>query len=187
MKKLILVLLIVPVIGIGQTKVNKRIYKKANVTIRAFDFNAPVSVSMRTSEQKDGNIIFGDGTDSNALGELENALFNQGYEVVSESTAREFAEISIEKNNSSSKSIKIETTPTKYYESVYLFEIDVKDRFEFKCGGRVIGSLSGRIINLVNSRVVGTFNLKQGELGAKCGDVVMETIANKIKNLSNNR
>ena len=86
-----------PVIRIGQTKVNKRMYKKANVTIRAFDFNALVSVSMRTSEQKDGNIIFGDGTDSNALGELENALFNQGYEVVLESTAREFAEISIKK------------------------------------------------------------------------------------------
>ena len=98
MKKLILILLFVPIISFGQTQVNKKIYKKANVNVRNYDFKSPVSVSMRTSKQADGNKIFGDGTDSGALGELENALFNQGFDVVSESTAREYAQISIDKN-----------------------------------------------------------------------------------------
>ena len=183
MKKLLLVLLFVPLMSFSQVKINKRIYKNANVSVRMFDFTSPVSVAMRTSSQGDTNVIFGDGTDSNALGELENALFNQGYNVVSESTAREFAQITID-NSKTGQVINVETTPVKKYNAVYIIQIDVKDRFEFKCGGRVIGSISGRIINLINEKLVGTFNLKQGELGAKCGDVVMETIANKIKNLA---
>ena len=149
--------------------------RKLKVVVRDFNKEMPISVASLGQDRL------------NAVGLLENALFTNGFNVISKSVAKEKAKISNtinEKNNSTNQEIEIDTKSTTYYNSVYVVEITGTWRADTGCGGVVGSSITGRIIDLVNDgKLVGTFTFSQSGFEGKCTERVMNAVAYELSQL----
>ena len=172
MKKVLLILLLAPVLGFGQSKKAKKILKKIEFKIRNFDASQPISLDKL------------DNDNTNLVGEFENALFFEDFDVVSNRVASEIVEFN-NPLNKENKNIKI----SKYTEvkSVYVLTISGATRADTGCGGIVPSSITGRIIDMLNDgRLVGTFRFNQSIWEGKCASDIAEAVAIKLKEISRN-
>ena len=171
MKKLTLLLLFIPLVSFGQSKKAKRILNKNSVDfkIRNFDSSQPMMIDRLENDY------------TNLAGEFENALFFEGYDIISNRVAKEIVEFN-NPLNKDTESVKIE----KYTEvnAVYVLTISGQMRRDTGCGGVVPANITGRIIDLLNDgKLVGTFRFSQGNLEGKCASDIAEAVAFKLKSL----
>lgn len=172
MKRILILLLFFPLISLGQSKKSKKIIKKIEFKIRNFDASQPISLD------KIGN------DNTNLVGEFENALFFQGFDVVSNRVALDIVEFSNPLNRDNN-SIKL----SKYTEvkSVYVLTISGANRPDTGCGGIVPSRITGRIIDMLNNgKLVGTFRFSQSIWEGKCASDIAEAVAIKLYEISNN-
>ena len=80
MKKILLLLLIVPALSYGQSNKVKKILKKIEFKVRNFDASQPISLD---------NL---DNDSTNLVGEFENALFFEGFDIISNRVASDIVE-----------------------------------------------------------------------------------------------
>ena len=80
MKKLILLLLFIPLVSFGQSRKTKKALKKIEIKIKDFDVTQPISLNEIPNDKY------------NIVGEFENALFFQGFEVISNNVALDIVE-----------------------------------------------------------------------------------------------
>lgn len=153
----------------GQSKRAKRILKNnIEFSLRNFDPTQPISLEKYENDQID------------AIGELENALFSEGFNVISTKVAQDIKSIS---NPNVLENKNIEITSVQKYKSVYVLTISGNIRSDTGCGGLVPSNLTGRIIDLVNDgQLVGTFKFKQSVLAGKCMSYIAEAVAHGLKN-----
>lgn len=122
----------------------EKVLKRSNSAIRDFDQNSLISVERTGNEELEGLI--------------ENALFVNGFEVVSNKVARESINIS---NPLNTENKNIEITSTQSFKTVYV--VTVSGQYY---SGAIIGkcqksllTFSARIIDLSNEgKLVGTFS-----------------------------
>ena len=156
----------------SQSAKAKRILQsnKLKVVVRDFDPTQPISL-----ENKDQDRL-------NFVGELETALFVEGFEVISAMSAQEILSFN---NPLYENTEQVEVKKYKETKSVYVITTSGTLRADTGCGGRVPASITGRIVDLLNdSKLVGTFNFSQGKLEGKCMSDVAEAIAIKLREVS---
>ena len=176
---ILLFLLIIPIISFSQNFTKKeikrfdKVLKRSNSAIRTFDKNSLVSVEKLSN-----------GT---VEGEIENALFMAGFEVVSNDVAKSSVNIS---NPLNVENKNIEISSKTEYKSVYV--ITVNGNFY---QGAIIGrcqsallSFSARIVDLANGgKLVGTFKFSGNALTyVACTEDVANAFAYKLLQLSDN-
>tara|TARA_B100000767_G_C19444344_1_gene401329 strand:- start:60 stop:575 length:516 start_codon:yes stop_codon:yes gene_type:complete len=170
MKKIILLLLFIPLVSFGQSKKVKKIAKKMEFKIRSFDSSQPIMVDRL------------DNDTTNLSGEFENSLFMEGYEVISNRVAKEIVEFN-NPLNQKNESIRVE----KYNEvkAVYVLTVSGTVRADTGCGGFVPSRITGRIVDMLNDgKLVGTFRFSQGGFEGKCASDIAEAVAFKLRSLS---
>ena len=170
MKKLLLLLMFIPLVSLGQSKKAKKILKKIEFKIKNFDASQPIMVD------KLGNDT------TNLSGEFENALFMEDYEVISNRVAQEIVEFN-NPLNEENKNIKIQ----KYTQvkAVYVLTVSGTVRADTGCGGVVPSRITGRIIDMLNDgKLVGTFRFSQSGFEGKCASDIAEAVAFKLRSLS---
>ena len=170
MKKLLLVLLFVPLVSFGQSKKVKKILKKIEFKIRNYDSSQPLMIESPPNDL------------TNISGEFENAFFFEGFDIISNRVAQEIVEFN-NPLNENNESIKIQ----KYTDvkSVYVLTVSGSTRADTGCGGVVPSSITGRIIDMLNEgRLVGTFRYSQSIWEGKCSSDIAEAVAVKLKSLS---
>lgn len=172
MKKIINLLLIgllITFVAQGQE------YKKLSVFLTdAFDPRASITVEAL----KNDPLV--------AASSLVNALVMNGFKVISEKVARDKVEIS-NKGQATDTTFNQDVTMTKsrYLTSVYIVTFAYQSRADTGCGGSVISSMSGQIVDLASDgQIVATFSFKQGNLEGKCTSDVMNALARKLKSSS---
>lgn len=170
MKKILLLLLIVPALSYGQSNKVKKILKKIEFKVRNFDASQPISLD---------NL---DNDSTNLVGEFENALFFEGFDIISNRVASDIVEFN-NPLNEDNNNIKI----SKYTEvnSVYILTISGATRADTGCGGTVPSSITGRIIDMLDDgKLVGTFRFSQSMWEGKCASDIAEAVAIKLKEIS---
>ena len=153
-------------------------YKKLNVFATDF-FDARASITVEVL--KNDPLI--------ATGTLINALVTNGFKVISERVARDKVELSNKGQvTDTTFNQDISVTKYKYLKSIYVVTLGYQYREDTGCGGSVMSSLSGQIVDLANDgQIVATFSFKQGNLGGKCTSDVMNALAKKLKSSSKNK
>ena len=178
MKKLLVLMLIIPLISFGQDFTKKeikrfeKVLKRSNSKIKEFNKNALVSVEKLKNSELEGVI--------------ENALFMSGFNVVSNSVAQSSVNIT---NPMNSEKENITISSSTEYKSVYV--ITVGGRYY---SGAMIGrcqsallSFSARIVDLANGgQLVGTFRFSGNAMTyVACEEDVANAFAYKLSQLSN--
>ena len=173
MKKILLLLLAVPLLGFGQSKKTKKVLKKIEIKLKDFDVTQPISLNEVPNDKY------------NIVGEFENALFFQGFEVISNNVALDIVEFDNPLNQVNT-SVKIQ----KYKEVKSVYAIDIKSTFlpSFgMCGGSLPITITGSIIDLLNDgKLVGTFKFERKLFMAPCVGNIAEAFAIKLKEVSVN-
>ena len=169
MKKLILLLLFIPILSHSQSKKVKRTLKKIEFKISNFDASQPIMVD------RIGNDI------TNISGEFENALFMEGFDVISNRVATEIVEFNNPLNKENDK-IRVE----KYtgVKAVYVLTVSGSTRADTGCGGVVPSRITGRIVDMLNDgKLIGTFRFKHGQFEGKCSSDIAEAVIYKLRSL----
>ena len=170
MKKLLLLLLFLPLVSLGQSQKAKRILKRIEFKIKNFDASQPIMVDKLENDA------------TNLSGEFENALFMENYNIISNRVAQEIVEFN-NPLNQENKNIKIQ----KYTQvsAVYVLTISGTVRADTGCGGVVPSRITGRIIDMLNDgKLVGTFRFSQSGFEGKCASDIAEAVAFKLRSLS---
>ena len=173
MKKLLLLLLFVPIVSSGQSKKTKKVLKKIELKLRDFDVKQPISFKEIPNDKH------------NIVGEFENALFFQGFEVISNNVALDIVEFDNPLNQGNTN-IKIQ----KYKEVKSVYVVDIKSTFLPSlgmCGGYLPITITASIIDLLNEgKLVGTFKFERKFGLNACVGNVAEGFAIKLKEASSN-
>ena len=128
-----------------------------NIEIISRDFNNKLPITVSNYDNED--VAFMNGNSSTTT-LFENALFKNGFNIISNSVAVERANVS-NTYNSDSQKILYDTKSTTYYSSVYLIKLDIA---WYKMKGREFRPdvLSGSVIDLVNEgKIVATFEFRK--------------------------
>ena len=168
-RRLIILLLLFPISNFAQSNKVKRTLKKIEFNMKSFDSSQPIMVDRLDYDQ------------TNLSGEFENALFGEGFEVISNRVASEIIEFN-NPNNKQNNKITIE----KYtgISAVYVLTVSGSTRWDTGCGGSVPNRVTGRIIDMLNDgKLIGTFRFKQGQFSGVCANVIAEAVALKLRNL----
>ena len=170
MKKILLLLMFIPIVSLGQSKKAKRILNKIEFKIKNFDASQPIMVDKLDNDA------------TNLSGEFENALFMENYDVISNRVAQEIFEFN-NPLNAENTNIKIQ----KYTQvtAVYVLTVSGTVRADTGCGGVVPSRITGRIIDMLNDgKLVGTFRFSQSGFEGKCASDIAEAVAFKLRSLS---
>ena len=118
-----------------------------------------------------------------AIDALKNSLLINGFKVISERVAKEKTEISNSaKTSDSSLNQEISSSKTTYMKSTYVITLNYNYRHSSSCGGIVMSTLGGQIVDLaMDGEIVATFSFKQGLMESKCTSMVMEALAMALK------
>ena len=114
---------------------------------------------------------------------LKNSLIINGFKVISERVAKEKIEL-INKGQTSDTTFnqEISSGKTTYLKSVYVITLNYNFRRSSGCGGIVISTLAGQVVDLANDgEIVATFSFKQGLMEIRCTSTVMEALAKELK------
>ena len=172
MKKLILLLLLVPIVSFSQDKRTKKVLKKIELRVRGFDATQPISIEIPNDTYNIG-------------GEFENALFFEEFDMVSNRVASDIVKLN-NPLNQNNLDIKLQ----KYREVKSVYVIDIKAVMLptlTACGGAMPKTLTGSIIDMLNDgKLVGTFKFKQSNMSSGCLGNVAEAFAIKLKELAKN-
>ena len=172
MKKLLLLLLLIPIVCFSQSSKVKSALKKVQMNVRNFDASQPISLDKISNS-------------TNLGAEFENALFYYGFDVISNRVAQNIVEFDNPLNPDVDKIIIKKYTNVK---SVYVLTISGRERADTGCGGVVPSSIIGRIIDMKNDgKLVGTFRFSQSNWGGKCASDIAEAVVIKLKEISKNK
>jgi hypothetical protein len=120
---------------------------------------------------------------------LTNALAMSGFKVISHRVVADRLEVHKDTDHTDTGSKQDISVERKIdVKSAYAGKLTYQTRPDTGCGGWVISSLSGHIVNIDNDgEIVATFTFKQGGFGRKCTSDIMIALAQKLRSASVNR